>query len=422
MTIDYTKITTEDSSSGLKDNSKDIEKLRKEFLAKRKKSKGGCSKFFLILITLIIAGFTILFYGIPALTPDAIRGDFIDAVYIPYGVNEGKLMILTDGSFKFRFTKSSPGSYSTGTKGIFCKTWTYIYDPVEKRIISQEKTPYDDISPNMKLFLTENKIWKISEGSESSSLREYIEPEIIAYETESGEIIIDNKEFYEHHPQTKSGFQKITINEKFPKLDIKTKDGREFVYYPEDDALINKDDAVKYEQTLISAKKRIKLLALGTEKGSEQRKILFLVDCPENEKFRFKSSSSERMLGDTSSLYFFTKSTAKRLLTEQVFLEGYLIYGDSNYAVILHQNQLGQNAERMLTCADSKGNLLWEIKQNELFDDIGYDEKDPFSKMTFLEHKLNMNLFNDLFLFTMQNEGIIGIDSKTGKILWKIKI
>src|SRR4030095_3143244 len=78
-----------------------------------------------VLVIIIVIGY---FFALPALMPNKISGDFLDAVIVPSKDGTQKLWVLTDGSFNFIKTSKTPGRTSTGRSCYFCKTYTYIID------------------------------------------------------------------------------------------------------------------------------------------------------------------------------------------------------------------------------------------------------------------------------------------------------
>lgn len=137
---------------------------------KRPKSKIGC---FAVLIPVVIFVLIIIYFLgnnliIPLFSPNSISGNFMDYAFVP---ETGNLLILTDGSFHYTSKTTTGNSFSMKSKGLFCKTWTYVYDPVNNKVISKTKTPFDDLPPNYKLFYNKEKSGKFVHRIQDTTLK-----------------------------------------------------------------------------------------------------------------------------------------------------------------------------------------------------------------------------------------------------------
>jgi hypothetical protein len=375
----------------------------------------GCLLYlllFIIVVVGLVAGGIYLYTSV--LFPNKIKGDLLDVTYVAGNTSEsGKLWIVTDGSFSYILEKKSPGSYSVGREGLFCKTWTYIYDPVNKVILKKIKTSYDALPPKPDMFTYNGKVWIVSREQGN------YEPMITVYDAASAEQVMDTKQFLTKHDELSSGMVNLHYMDNEPKrFDIKTRDGQSFVYSVDLDELFANDSDLK-KKLMSEGPETVTIFSLGG-KSSSPRKNLYKVTGPAKE---LKSGTlSESYLEDAHSLMFFTGSTAVKLTPDKVYLEGIILYQDKDAAVILHQDQVGKNASRMLTCIDSDGKVMWTKGQDELFEKMAVTEKDPFSEIFFMKSKFKAEREGNVLMFKFEPEGMIGFDFNNGKKLWTLEV
>jgi len=91
--------------------------------------------------------------------------------------------------------------------------------------------------------------------------------------------------------------------------------------------------------------------------------------------------------------------------------------------VVFHQTQAGSNAERLLTCIEKDGTILWTAStENELFAKLKATDKDAISGMFFLKHNVHVRRSGNLVLLNYDRVGFIGFDFKTGKVVFREEI
>jgi hypothetical protein len=380
--------------------------------ARKQSSRSGClTVFFGILIIAVLGVITFLFIY-PSLTPNKIRGSYMDAVVVPDSNNADKLWILTDGSFSYISEKKSAGYHSVGRKGLFCKTWFYLYDPATNKVLKKIKTPLDELPPPTKLFYINNMIWKVY-GDWTG-----YEPGIFVYDPKNGEEILNTKNFIDKYPELQSGLSKMRIDENPVSLHFETKDGQKPVFDIAEDKLYK--DESEYQKTIRNDVKEITVFALGPEKSGEtSRKKLFRVTGPESELG--KKEISENYLTDPNTLKFFAKSEAEQILKDKYFLLGTILFQDAECCIIFHQTQLGKNSDRLLSCIDKTGNMLWTCSTKDvLYSNLAASESDSFSDMFFIKSKVHASRTGNMVLFKYDSEGVIGFDYKSGKKLFDL--
>lgn len=380
----------------------------------------GCAKFscfgvigsIAVIIVIIIIAYT---FALPALMPNSLRGSFLDAVVVPSKDGEEKVWILTDGSFNFIQTTKSPGRTSTGRECYFCKTWTYIIDPKTEKVLHKIKTPYEDIITLIDLVYHDGKVWSVT--------REYgeNEPRIEAFDSETGEKVMDTKEFESKFPQLSAGLTEAHYDNDEFVIRVKTRDGREGVYnfydgkmykdYAEFNKSQNKDSAITTYPVLVPE-----------DNSSSPRKKLLLATGPKA-SIENKKSSLTHLSSDYEHLEKYNKIKVTTL-AEKIYLEGIIYHMDNESVIIVYLDQLGKKSNRFVACVDLKtGKELWTLKPDEIFDEMKIDEEDDtFSSLFFTKDNIGVKRSGNLVLLTLKNEGIMGFEYKTGKKLFEMDI
>jgi len=376
------------------------------------KSKKGCLSFLffmLVLIAVVIGG---IFFVYPAMTPNKLRGDFLAAIVVPGKDGSYKLWIQTDGSFNYIQKVTTPGSFSMGRKCFFCKTWTYIYDPVEGKVIEKFKTEYDDIIPTPKIFFNNGKVWIVS-GTFMTT-----EPMVNIYDASSGALVTDTKAFSNKYPALKSGIVNLRTENEPDRLIMDTRDGRTGIIYVLDEDKIYENNS-EFRKAIESRTGEISLLVLAGDNSSSPRKKLYKVTGPANKLLG--NSSIETYAPNEHSIKFFLNSTVAPL-GNAVYIEPILLHQDAEGALILHQDQAGKKANRMLTYVDASGREKWTARQEELFDELELDEdENPFGKTFFLKSKVDGERIGGLVTLELEQVGLMGFDASTGKKLWELE-
>lgn len=374
----------------------------------------GCFGFIGIIMVLIVALIAAYWYVYPRLTPNKLRGDFLNVTLVPGTNGNANLWILTDGSFNFIRSTKSPGVYSVGRECISCKTWTYIYEPAAQKIIKQFKTDYEDVIIRPEIFYAAGKVWEIVKPYNESPLT------LNVYNPETFELEFDVKGFISKHNEFSSGITEVNIfNEPELYLDLKTRDGQNDLVYSieEDEVYSNHSEYIKAFKE--ANKEEATVFALGKESSSSSRMHLYRVTGP---KYRVSNKSNfESFLDNPSNLKFFTNSTAKKIAPDKTFIEGLIIYHDDDACVIIYQQVADKDSDRMLTCVDAGGRVRWTVPQTDLFPETRVDKDNSFSNLFFMKDKFGGLVAGNLFVFKQEDVGVIGFDYQTGKKLWELE-
>ncbi len=384
-----------------------------------KKSK-GCSKFGCFgivggIAVLLVIGLIGYYFALPALMPNSLSGDFLNMVIVPGKDGKEKMWILTDGSFNFIQTTKSPGRTSTGRECYFCKTWTYIVDPLDQKVLKKTKTPYEDIITQIDLVYKGGKVWMLT--------REYgeNEPRVETFDPETGEKDMDTKKFISAYPDLSSGLTEVHYSKDDDALRMKTKDGRERLYSFADGKLYKDYSDLNKSKRKDSTITTIPLLG-SEENSSSPRKILMTATGPQA-SLEDNKSSLERYDGSDSYLEEHLKIKVAPL-ADKVYLEGIMYHADEDCAIIIHLDKLGKVSDRMMTCVDLKtGKEMWTIKQDDMFDEMKIDEEDDtFSSLFFTKDNIDVKRSGNLVVLQLKGKGIMGFDFKSGKKLFEMDI
>ncbi len=376
----------------------------------------GCIGIFgaiVLLVVIILGG---IFFAYPALTPNSIHGDFMDMAIVPQKDGSAKLWILTDGSFNYIQTSKSPGSYSSGRKCFFCKTWTYIYDPIGEMVIKKTKTEQKDIITQIDMVYNKGKVWELT--------HEYGEndPKVEVYDAETNELVMDTKAFVAKFPELAGGLAGLRYTEADNTITFKTKDGRDqLIYSLDDDKLYGNNKDFFDERS--KSNEPYSVLVLGAESSSAPRKKLYKVTGTKGALSSYKSSLSNWVTNE-HSLEFFAGGAKGEPLGDRIYLEGIIYYQDEDCALIVHLDQLSKKSNRILTCIDMKsGKEKWTVQQDDMFNKMKIDEnKDAFSSLFFTKDKIKLKRSGNLVVLELKGEGMMGFDFNTGKKLWTLNI
>ncbi len=382
--------------------------------------KSGCAKFSCVgvigaIVILVIIGIAGYYFAIPAIMPNRISGSFLDAVIVPNKDGKQNLWLLTDGSFNFIMEKSSPGSHSVGRECYFCKTYTYILDSKSQDVLKKTKTPYEDIITQISMLYMNGRVWEFTMDYGEN------EPKIEAFDSETGERVMDTKQFMAKYPVLSSGLSKSYYDKKDNTLRLETKDGKQGLIfdiagekiYPE-----YKD----FREAQLKDSTPTSFAVLSPENSSSQaRKKLYLITGPKA-KLLDNQSSLEHYVRDNDNLKYYSLEASP--LGEKIYLEGIIYHQDMDCAIIVYLDQLGKKANRLMTCIDLKtGKEKWTLGKDELFKQMRIDEEDDsFSSLFFTKDKIDVKRSGDLVILQLKGYGIMAIDYSTGKKLWDMDI
>ena len=374
--------------------------------------KAGCGCLGILMLLAIPVLYFFAYHTIfPELFPTWVRGDFQNLAIFPSN-GKDRLWIQTDGSFSYIQETKSAGSHSVGRKGLFEKTFSYVYDPATEEVLKGFQTKLDFLPAAPEILYINKKLWVITPSINSPAF-------VNVYNPDTYELIMNTEQFCAQAPELSTGIENLYIEKALPRrLNLTSKDGKEVLYALEDE---------KFYPSYTELSKHYRdnpqmtgnIFTIENEKNSGTRKVLYYVSGPKAELY-FTSPRGQYIVenGKSSS---YSKMTAIALLPNKAFLESELLYFDDDIAVVIHQNTLGKTADRMLTCVDRTGKELWTIPHEELFDEIRVKEDDAFSVIFFMKSKFAVQRSGNIIVFIYKPEGAMAFDLNTGKKLWEFE-
>lgn len=364
----------------------------------------------LIIPALALSYIVSYYYFLPSIFPNVLRGDLQNILVFPTAEGKYKLWIQTDGTFRTTSRTNNMGQITLKTVGWFCRTYSYVYDPINEDIVNVFKTSYDDLPPEPDIIYEKEKIWVVNSSSDG------VLPEIKAYNSENYQQILNTQSFCEKNKELASGIENISVDNQQPaRFRISTKDGRELVYNPSDDKFfLNTIEFEKYYKQNDSTSSGI--FALANEENSDKRKKLFYITGPKYDLY-FSTSWAEEIV--KQNIGAFKNMKPVEILSGKVFIEGNVLFTDDEIAVIVHQDNVGKTSNRMLTCVDKSGKELWTVQQKDLFDELEGKDDDSRTEMSFLRTQLDAQRAGNVVVFIYKPVGAIGFQLANGKKLWE---
>ncbi len=336
-----------------------------------------------------------------------IKGTMFDLTYVPDDSGKGKVWLVTNPSFTYVQTVETPGSYSMSTECVGCKIRVYIYDQATEEIVDQWDIAVNGLPYDADLYYGGGAVWLSARDSSSNA------PFIYKYQAQNGEVLYNTESFVAEHSELTGSVIELMQFENPYRYNLKLSDGKKFIYvidedkfYPDEAAL---NDSLKADET-------VNLFVL-TEESSTDRTILYSLTGPKN---KVMDGHCDTYVDEEDTLDFFCEATAKKL-SDEVFLDAYIVYRDAELAVIIHQNSLGTDAKRQLPAYNIEGEKLWTIPQEQLFDEMRFSPEDPFSETFFIKSDFTAERSGNVFVFIMEGVGAAAFDTADGRPLWIIR-
>ena len=370
-----------------------------------KRTQGGCLAIFIGLVLLLATAFGGYFFVLPRLRPNVVRGKFLALIPVTAAAGKTKLWVYTDHSLNFSYKTTGGGSTKSGVSCIFCKTITYIYDPVRQTVDQQWTTEVGGRVATPAMYLKGGKVWIVSGKLTADA------PYLEVRDAATGALTMDLAAFAKSLPQLQSGIADLRAAANPDRLEITTKDGQALSYQL-DDGTIGANDMRKP-----AGSEMVSLFALAGKSG-EKRKALFLLTGPRNKLGDADHAGS--FAADPEQAHFFLDATSEPIAVGHFFIEPLLVYQDAELAVVLHQSEVGGDADRMLTCVEASGRVRWTAPQSALFSEARVGGNKSFSSMFFMKDKFSGQRAGDVFIFGLKEVGAIGFDLQSGRQRWRI--
>ena len=351
--------------------------------------------------------------GIFSSSDKRLSGELLNAVAVPGPHDEARLWILADGSRYYIMRRESPGHVSVARKCRSCKTWTYVYDPVNKTVLSRFQTDYRTLILRTWMVHVNGLIWIVSGSYEENG------PRIDVYDAQAARLIRGTADVIGSHPELSSGLIDVRLERNPDRLLLDTRDGRTDLVLTLNDERLYPTVAEFNSATRPPDQERGTVFVLSRE-GSSLRRKLFRVTGP---TAGIRNSSLEFYVVNPNNLFSIARATAEPATPERVYIEGEIFYQDSDGCFILHQDAAGRKANRLLTRVDANGNEKWTAPPERLFPQFKVDlDKDATSAIFFMKKDIDVSRLGGLVLLQLRGVGAIGFDFESGRRLWDVSL
>ncbi len=215
---------------------------------------------------------------------------------------------------------------------------------------------------------------------------------------------------------------------------LTTKDGFQYWYFPQQQVLLTEQQyrekekkVYAYDAPMDTTDKDYELRSMWglSKKTGGVRQQLYLT-----EKYHlslapdFSSSSLESLFNDMERFARdaergFSKSRQNERLRREklvmvvadVFLDGEILASDSRYCVVLHSQTIEPDADKILSCVNREGKMLWQIVAPK----FKTFEKARSNELSGVIGKNAVAIVNNAY----RNRAACGLDIQTGKLLWE---
>lgn len=369
----------------------------------------------LIAVFALLGYFTYRHFGPGIFSPSdrRLRGEFLNAVAVPGPQGEPQVWILTDGSRHYIMRRESPGRFSVARKCLSCKTWTYVYDPVNRNVLARIQTDYRTLILGTGMVHVNGRIWVVSGPYEEN------EPRIDVYDVQRRERVRQTSDVIAAHLELRSGLINVRLERNPDRLLLDTRDGRTGLVLTLNDERLYPSESEFRRITRPPDQVRGTAFVLGRE-GSNLRRKLFRVTGPRAE---IGNSSLEFFVADPRQLFSAAKAIAEPATPERVYIEGEIFYQDSDGCFVLHQDAAGRKANRLFTRVDADGKEKWTAPPETLFPEMRIDlDKNATSAIFFMKKNIDVSRLGGLVLLQLRGVGAIGFDFEIGRRLWDVSL
>ncbi len=238
---------------------------------------------------------------------------------------------------------------------------------------------------------------------------------IEARDMKTGNILFDAQFLTQKHPELKIGIGKIKPFQG-KGVEIITKKGDQFYYLFVNQKLYSATEKKQLESNFENKNGYVEQYLWYSQDKETIKKTYFMAKTLEN-PFWIDINATKNILPTAESLIQINEGKnsnefQKFPTTTTTFLEGNLVYGDKEYAIIAHKNTIGED-QHTYTCIEAQtGKIIWEkIPETNLL----FSNENTTSNSWELNKK---SRYGDsiLFYISKTSPSLIVIDIKTGKI------
>ncbi len=186
---------------------------------------------------------------------------------------------------------------------------------------------------------------------------------IEARDMTTGNILFNTQFLTQKYPELKTGIGKIKLFQG-KGVEIITKKGDQFYYLFVNQKLYSVAEKKQLESNFENKNGYVEQYLWYTQDKETIKKTYFMAKTLEN-PFLIDLNAHKNILPTAESLIQINEGKnsnefQKFPTTAKTFLEGNLVYGDKEYAIIAHKNSIGEY-QHLYTCIEAKtGKVLWE--------------------------------------------------------------
>lgn len=344
-----------------------------------------------------------------------------------FNINPYSVMV---NQLKVGFKNDKPYIWIFSYDKNFNRSYNYridIIDPIEKKLI--KSVPCEQTT-------------SITAGSQMSDFNWYndfffVGNELLGLESrnvDNGDIKENNETLAKKFPQLASGIGKVEKSSNCEDcVQITTKDGLQFLYFPIRNILMTESEYKKTEENFSRFNAPIDTTSKDfelqyswglTRKDQNIRQQLYLTkqhryilsrNSGPSEISRLEEISKRitNIDSDEEQYEYIRSEKLVTLIPNKIFLEGKILASDKNHCVVLHNQTIEKNAKKVITCVNNQGKILWEIV------DLNFES---FEKLDGQYPQLSGEIGKNQVVFinnTYQNRAACGLDIQTGKLLWE---
>lgn len=235
----------------------------------------------------------------------------------------------------------------------------YTFDPVTKRVLKAHQLAIvaSDESGDMFTQLR----WHVRSGDTIWTVHE--KAGVFGFDANTGEVIVDEKDLMARYGKLSRGIGMRSWEMYEYQIKFALKNGELLHFFPALGKLLTPEE-IEEEQDWKNSKKRpwVRGFGLSTATGSSpaedrsnlRRKLYTL----EYQPYPLRKRDVDKSGDIASSLYYIRNNInrdvkALKKISDDIYLDGRIVYNDDNYALILHREEISPESAMILTLVDA---------------------------------------------------------------------
>lgn len=311
------------------------------------------------------------------LFPNAVVGKPVYTRFATSGPHEGKLVIVTDAGLYYSYETRGPGGHRKGVTCAFCSLRVYVLDPTTGKVERVRAVRVDGATGKAWALRQEEELWLVREGMGAASLH--------VLDARSLGLLGDDGLLAARYDEVAAGIAELTAKEVGSHLLLRADalDGRSAWINVETGRQISGPDAYDH------AFEHPRPFALAPESPGNPHRLVLRYD--------------------------------GRPVSDEVFLQGWLLHQDEVSAVVIHQESMANDARRRIARVARDGTVIWRIPPKSLFRRVHANPRDLHTQEIVLKASASFHCSKDRGAFVVPKSGILLIDYASGDVLSKIR-